>query len=834
MTRFYIKKIEIEGFRGINNEGHPLKLKFKPDSVNSIYALNGLGKSSLFDALSYAIFGKIPKLSNLEQVEQSEEYINNRFHTSSTSNINLTFQSDDGTPNIQINIERDANGTRTATSPTHPDPEEFLKSLRSEFALLDQACFERFIHDRSLGRGRQFSRLIGLSRLTDCRSVFQQLANNGNLDSDFNTKVLEQQRASLTSNQQRLTLAIRKAFDTITGRPVVGTLDPASISANVIASLKQIPTLTDKCGTVDIQEINFDDLENAVSKAEKSEDRNRLASLRDARQKLKNMAAKDEEKQLLVCLRASINRREAVISSTGGPLLLKNYRTAKAVVEDGSWPNELKCPTCENVNDGSILELVSAKIKAYEEVDAANATIKADWEKSELRKRIKKLEANPTIAAKESTLCDDFEEAVREESLSMKLIEDFTTRLDELDRLRIEKIGELDAKIKELESKLPSSMVAVTRQLATAKQLKADLAEYIELQPNLEKVASQLDRRREWKEFIQSASSEFAAAESKWVKNRQSAINGQYQDMHEAITRNRDVVPNLDRPDGSERLQLRLSNFYGLADLSANTLLQESYCNSLAISIFLSSALTSPSKARFIVFDDITSSFDGGHQFQLMELIRTKICPANNSSGLQIILLTHDTMLEKYLAKATQKADWNHQKLMGNPPNGPVLTEQHDAQRIRHRATDFLSTGQTDAAHPWIRQYLELVVLQLIRKVGISVPLDFAMDDNKKMVQNALDAIAKDVDLHQTSSTLILDAMQVSQLSNTLVPALISNYCAHYNTAAFAGLTKHVLNGVLDDIDALAECFKYDCTCLNAGSTTKRFYRNLRTKRCSC
>ena len=77
MKRCFLTKLSIEGFRGINNEGQPLELAFSSDKVNSFYALNGLGKSSIYDALSYAIFDRIPKLDKLEQSENAETYINN-------------------------------------------------------------------------------------------------------------------------------------------------------------------------------------------------------------------------------------------------------------------------------------------------------------------------------------------------------------------------------------------------------------------------------------------------------------------------------------------------------------------------------------------------------------------------------------------------------------------------------------------------------------------------------------------------------------------------------------------------------------------------------------
>jgi AAA15 family ATPase/GTPase len=54
MPRYYLSQISIEGFRGINNDGDPLVIKFKPNTVNSIHAHNGVGKTSIFEAIPEA------------------------------------------------------------------------------------------------------------------------------------------------------------------------------------------------------------------------------------------------------------------------------------------------------------------------------------------------------------------------------------------------------------------------------------------------------------------------------------------------------------------------------------------------------------------------------------------------------------------------------------------------------------------------------------------------------------------------------------------------------------------------------------------------------------
>ena len=80
MSGWLLQRIEIEGMRGINNEGEPLVIKFKDSCITSISAPNGVGKSSIFDALSFAIRGTIPKLDDLPTSERGKDYYVNRFH----------------------------------------------------------------------------------------------------------------------------------------------------------------------------------------------------------------------------------------------------------------------------------------------------------------------------------------------------------------------------------------------------------------------------------------------------------------------------------------------------------------------------------------------------------------------------------------------------------------------------------------------------------------------------------------------------------------------------------------------------------------------------------
>ena len=96
MTGYFLTKISVEGCRGSNNECEHLGMTVRRGDVNSVFAVNGVGKSSIFEAMCYAIQGTVPKLADLQVQEKPNEYICNRFHSAGAANIQLEFKSEIG------------------------------------------------------------------------------------------------------------------------------------------------------------------------------------------------------------------------------------------------------------------------------------------------------------------------------------------------------------------------------------------------------------------------------------------------------------------------------------------------------------------------------------------------------------------------------------------------------------------------------------------------------------------------------------------------------------------------------------------------------------------
>lgn len=156
---------------------------------------------------------------------------------------------------------------------------------------------------------------------------------------------------------------------------------------------------------------------------------------------------------------------------------------------------------------------------------------------------------------------------------------------------------------------------------------------------------------------------------------------------------------------------------------------------------------------------------------------------------------------------------------------GAILSQTQDGNRLKTTIETLLNAGQVSQAKPLIRQYLEYKLQQIIRKVDVPVPIDFAMKDNSRMVSNCFDAITAAVELHKQAGGLILDPQQVQDLDTVHLPALVGNWVSHYETGSGSSLSASMLKGVIKTIDELAECFRFDD---NSGKTiTRRWYRSL-------
>ena len=827
MKRYLLSSLSIEGFRGINNEGDPLVLKFKPETVNSVHAPNGVGKSSIFEALYFAIYGQVPRLTEMQDSERGESYIVNRFHPSRTATIQLVFTSDDGSPDVEICVTQQHEGVRAVSSPTgHSAPEEFLEQLQEDFVLIDYSQFTKFIETTALVRGRSFASLVGLSKYSKLRQALEAAERTPNINADFELKVIQADVTNKESNQNNVASRMLESHNSVTGKEEVSTTNTDSLVHNVTAALSEIELLQPLLKGISVQELDFEAAENVIEREEGGDARKKIDQLNTAINKLKQIELSSEEEVDAAELLKLADNRDASVDRVGKVPIQKLLEEALIVVSSNDWPNTNECPVCESHLTQPLTQKLESKLELYRETDQLNGELISSFETARCFSKLVALEEAQSIGIQpEERLHPKLTLEAKEGVLSTANLVSFEKRLKKLENLRLEKLEASTLELGELQKKLPPSLVEVSRKLSSAKQFCAELSEFLDNQPKLADKKKQLEKVLRWRGFIKRVSEKFAAAETELSNARISEIQESCQELFAKLVRGGpDVKPTLKRAEDAEKVDLKLADFFGLEDLSARALLSESYRNAVAASIFLSAATKHSGVPRFMVLDDVTSSFDAGHQFALMDALRGSLRYGVLPEGLQFIVLSHDTSLEKYFDRLGSTAEWHHQKLQGMPPKGRLMVSSQEAERLKGQAEQHLNAGMLSTGEPFVRQYVEYKLGQVISKVQIPVPPDYATRGDKRTLSTYLDAIIEAVKIFDAANCCALTPQQITNARDLHGPSIMANYVSHYETGAGNPFNSYALLGVLQTVDDFADCFKY----IDPSNGQLRYYRRLK------
>ena len=741
----------------------------------------------------------------------------------------VEFLPDDGTAPVSIQIDRDSKGNRTVISPSgHADPEGFLATLKEAFALLDYRTFSRFIEESPLERGRTFSALLGLAEYSDCRQAFQTATDTRAQHTDLGISTITNDHAAAQQSAHQALVTLRTAYEKVTGNTLADVSKLVESTAEISAALGNVELLKPHFTGKALEEIDFDEVKTAIKIEEGGDKRRQLENSIQSIATLEALPGPDnpaiEAEQSEIS--GLIEERDKLLSLTRGDLFKRLYESAMSLISQGTWTDDEKCPLCESELSSSITGHISEQLAQYVDTAAKLAAIGKKWQASMWRKFLSAYEmAAPLAVDPQNRRLPRLDTRFTPGNIPKDDLAAAVRWTSELTKKAAAALKATQARKNALEKELPPSLVQLTEQVEYARQFKDALALYRDSKRQESEKQVRLEIRERWKKFFVAAAKSFAAAEAALSKARITGIDAEYRFLFREIMHVGDVVPDLRRADNKENLHVQLSNFHGQNSLSARALLSESYRNALAISVFLAAALQHSGAPRFVVLDDVTSSFDAGHQFHLMELIRTRLQQPQDADGLQFIILSHDTLLEKYFDRLNGMSQWNHNKLQGSPPTGAILQQAQGADRLKNTILSLLSAGQVSQAEPLIRQYLEYKLQQIIRRVSVPVPIDFAIKDTSRVVSRSLNAINSAIDLHKRAGTVVLDPQQIQDLDGAHVPAIVGNWVSHYETGSGSSLSAPALRGVIGSIDALAECFRYDDT--SASPPVRRWYKSL-------
>jgi len=817
VTGWLLEGVSIEGFRGINNEGRPLELKFKPDKINSISAVNGVGKSSIYDAIRYAITGELAWLDGLPASERDKDYYLNRFHSGQTGTVKLRLLAEPTGAKCEITVIRSSGGSRTVTATNGMNGPEILRGLNREFVLLDGPTFNSFIASKPLERGRTFSGLLGLSEYSRLRQALEAVARTRTFNEHFSVTAHEGAKAREERLAAEAQAVVANDYEILVGQALKAT-DSDAAQSMCHAALAQIPTLADQCAGKTFDGIDINACVEEIKAAEGGPKRERLAECIRERTELKrlNLEAPDAISAPNLVIRA--RERDDAIAKTAGKLMFDLYTAGQSALLDLGAGNTHHCPLCDSDTPHDMHAHVAEKLAEFAALDDAVKALALEWNGSgwhELQPLEQALEVDGS-----ARLIGLMRQRGENGQLATAEAEALVAWLTTLRSRAAEKDGLLLAEQEVLEKELPPSSVELTTKVEAARRLQENWKRLKGHQDAAKEEVERAKRLSHIKTFLNTAASAFGAAETAMSKARLTAVEPIFQDFFKRMSFF-GVVPSVAKRANSEDLQLRLAQFLTLSDLSPQALLSESYRNAFAISLYLAAASRFGGMPKFIVLDDVTSSFDAGHPYYLVELLRLGFARPGKADGLQVILLSHDTMLEKLFNKHSNTGVWLHQRLEGTPQVG-VFPQAGAVNKVRDHTISMLQAGQVDFAKEGVRQYLEYRLSDLISRLRIPVPVDVAFNDNKQLSGDFLGAIDAAVKLHNAAGSLILNNTQVVGLNANMV-TIVGNFLSHWGTGQATAFSANALLGVMQAIDDYCNCFTYEPT----PGADRVFYKSL-------
>lgn len=379
MSGWLLSEISVEGFRGINNERAPLVLKLRTDKVNTISAANGVGQSSVFDALTYALTGGIPKLDELKQAENGSSFYLNKFHPGKKGTIKLKLEPVAGGNGRTIEITCDEHGNRAATSSDGSDAEVTLAELNREFVLLDAETFQSFITRAPLDRGRSFAGLLGLSSYSALRQGLQALSDTRRFNNTMNDAARRQAKDAVENRVSRLRQLAGTEYQALVKEALVTgkSQDHAEIAAH--KALEQITLLKEQCTGKIFLEIDTEACFEKVRTAEAGPDRNRLEEVVELEGEWTTLIGKQPTEAASEELVQLCHARDEALADTKGDLLKQLYELTERVANEESWADKMLCPSCEHPGEALIADSMKKKLAFYAAVEGATEQLRLAW-----------------------------------------------------------------------------------------------------------------------------------------------------------------------------------------------------------------------------------------------------------------------------------------------------------------------------------------------------------------------------------------------------------------------------------------------------------------------
>lgn len=705
-----IKSISIAGIRGIKNS---ITLPLNEKSV-LLYGDNGTGKSSISDAIEWFYTDKVSHLSSGE-IGLKDALRNSYQKDSDTASIEISYNRNVIDATKSLYIKRGKLTSELINSSN--DFEEYYSASQSENLLLRHQFLRDFIDQTKGDKLKYLSDIIGFSEVTKTKDVLRKAFNS--IKSEIKTQNFE---AQINNEKQTLIAKIGAAvsqennlFEKI--NEIIEPLKTGITVSSIEDIDKVLNHIKKPTNTKQITELQFLENTNKALSTLKSE-----ISFIDGEYKKYfsefNKIAEDVQSIMQTFLAELLKSGETVIS--------KKYH------------KENNCPLCLEEKNLEELKIdIQRRLKEIEESSKKKVTFdKAKKSVSDIiTERLKRLE----LTSNNSLLNEQENESIK------KAISNISTKLTEYHKASNEKVTsgnklptndtllltEDDFKIQEqINTRFEAIQTAIKNDKST--ELYANISAAKDAFQRIKRFEKDKNKLEYQKNSLELIYNEFVKRQKEglesFINSFSSYINDFYQYMNpdEQFHEIRIVTIG----DDDELNGITIEYKYNDEWVSPpQKYFSESHLNCFGISFFLASVIAFNKENKFIVLDDVISSFDTTHRKRFADLLFEKF------SDYQFILLTHEAEWFSYVQQLAKRKGWSIGEIKWTEEKGTHFEEKpNDLKEFIERE---LSNSSVETLGNPIRKYLEAILKDIA--INLDVKVSFRLNDvNEKRMPDEL------------------------------------------------------------------------------------------------
>jgi len=709
-----IKSISITGIRGIKDT---ISLPLNEKSV-LLYGDNGTGKSSISDAIEWFYTDKVSHLAGSE-IDLKDALRN-------------SYQKDSDTASIAISFNRKVIDTAkklftkkgrliSELSNSSVDSQNYFVISQSENLLLRYQFLRDFIDQTKGDKLKYLSDIIGFSEVTKTKDVLRKAFNS--IKSEIKTQNFE---AQINNEKQTLIAKIGAAVSQESNlfEKINEIIEPLKTGIKV-SSIEDIDKILNHIkkpvNTKQITELQFLENTNKALSTLKSE----ISFIDGEYQKYFyefNKIAEDVQSIMQTFLAELLKSGETVIS--------KKYH------------KEDNCPLClQQKNLEELKTDIQSRLKEIEE--SSKKKFAFDTAKKSvsdiITERLKRLE----FPSRNILLNEQENESIK------KSISNLITKLTKYQKTANEKVTsgnklptndtllltEDDFKIQEqINSRFEAIQTAIKNDKSTELYANISAAKDAFLKiKRIEKDKSKLEHQKNSLELIYN---EFVKRQKEglesFINTFSSYINDFYQYMNpdEQFHEIRIVTIGEEDELNGITIEYKYNNEWVSPP---QKYFSESHLNCFGISFFLASVIAFNKENKFIVLDDVISSFDSTHRKRFADLLFEKF------SDYQFILLTHEVEWFSYVQQVAKKKGWTIGEIKWTEAKGTHIEEKpSDLKEFIERE---LANSSVETLGNPIRKYLESKLKDICLNLDVKVSFRLNEVNEKRMPDELLNEL---------------------------------------------------------------------------------------------